>query len=139
MKRKMLFIVVGALFVYVLVFGVLIFSFKKEVSEQYRATHPVERFYSDEIGPDRAVLIDDPQDSAIVRVNMIENAQKTIDISYYSMESGKVTNTFWGLLIEAARKECRIYPAVITEENTSFMENHREGRTPSSRCLGPFL
>jgi len=108
MKRKMLFSIVGAFLVYILVFGVLIFSFKKEVSEQYRATHPVERFYSDEIGPDRAVLIDDPQDSAIVRVNMIETAQKTIDISYYSMESGKVTNTFWGLLLEAANRGVKV-------------------------------
>ena len=108
MKKKMIFGVLGALFLYVLVFGIFVFLFDKQVSETYRAEHPVERLYSDRVGGDRALLIDEPRDSAIVRVNMIETAEESLDISYYSMESGKVTNTFWGLLIEAADRGVRV-------------------------------
>ena len=54
------------------------------------------------------MIIDEPRDSAIVRVNMIETAQQTLDISYYSMVSGKVTNTFWGLLLEAAERGVKV-------------------------------
>lgn len=108
MKKKIIFAVVGALLLYVIIFGAFIFSFDKVVSESYRASHPVERFFSDETGVDRALLIDKPRDSAIVRVNMIETAKESLDISYYSMESGKVTNTFWGLLLEAADRGVKV-------------------------------
>lgn len=108
MKKKMICGFIGVPFVYVLVFGVFIFSFDKQVSETYRVNHPVERFYSNRVGADRALLIDEPRDSAIVRVNMIETAKESLDISYYSMESGKVTNTFWGLLLEAADRGVKV-------------------------------
>lgn len=108
MKKKIIFVVVAAWLLYVIIFGAFIFSFDKGVSESYQASHPVERFYSDEAGVDRAVLIDKPRDSAIVRVNMIETAKESLDISYYSMESGKVTNTFWGLLLEAADRGVKV-------------------------------
>jgi len=121
MKKKIIFGVAGALLLYVVVFGAFIFLFVKGVSEMYRTTHPVDRFYSDEVGADRAVLIDEPRDSAIVRVNMIETAQERIDISYYSVESGKVTNTFWGLLFEAADRGVKV--RIILDGIANGMKN----------------
>ncbi|WP_052343650.1 phospholipase D-like domain-containing protein [Bacillus massiliigorillae] len=94
--------------VYFLITVVFLFSFDKEVSKEYISSHSLSRFYSDTIGPDRAVLVDLPRESSIVRVNMIEHAKKSIDISYYSMESGQVTSTFWALLFEAADRGVRV-------------------------------
>ena len=125
MKKKMIFGVTGALLLYVLVFGFFIFLFDKEVSEAYRANHPVERFYSNQVGADRALLIDEPRDSAIVRVNMIEMAKESLDISYYSMISGKVTNTFWGLLLEAADRGVRV--RIILDGIANGMKSDKKG------------
>lgn len=93
---------------YFLIMGVFIFSFHKEVSKEYIASHSVNRFYSNKTGPDRAVMVDTPKDSSIVRVNMIEKAKESLDISYYSMESGQVTSTFWALLLEAADRGVKV-------------------------------
>ena len=108
MKKKLIALFVGILIFYIFLFGIFIFIFEKRVSDTYIKEHPVERFYADETGADRALIIDEPRDSAIVRVNMIETAQQTLDISYYSMVSGKVTNTFWGLLLEAAERGVKV-------------------------------
>lgn len=108
MKKKLIFALAGAFILYIFLFGAVIFLFEKQVSKTYIEDHPADRFYGDETGADRAVLVDEPRDSAIVRINMIETARETLDISYYSMASGKVTDTFWGLLLEAADRGVQV-------------------------------
>ncbi len=93
---------------YVTFFGVVIFSFDVEVSEAYKAQSNVQRFYDDEIGPDRATVIDTPEEAALIRIHMLETARKSLDISYYSMEKGQSTSLFWALLLEAADRGVKV-------------------------------
>lgn len=98
---KCFFVIAG---LYTIFFAIVIFAFNKDVSQAYINTHSVTRFYSGESGPDRAVVIDSIKNARIARINMIENAKRTLDISYYSMEAGEFTDVFWALLVEAANR-----------------------------------
>lgn len=102
---KWFLIIVG---LYLLLFGVVIFSFGKDVSQTYINTHSVERFYDEKIGPDRAIVIDSMEDAHSARIHLIENAQQSLDISYYSVEPGHSTDVFWGLLVEAADRGVKV-------------------------------
>ncbi|MGG7164776.1 phospholipase D-like domain-containing protein [Clostridium ihumii] len=87
---------------YFLVFGVLIFDFNKDVSEEYKNTYNVERFYSNNVGPDRALVVDSPKDAALTRMNVIANTKETLDIAYYAIENDGSTEAFIGLILDAA-------------------------------------
>lgn len=112
MRKKMgvwiILALVLAIAAYLVYFGIIIFSFQKEVGTDYETAHPASRFYSPAIGPDKALIVDSPGDAAAVRADMIEQAKETLDISYYSAEAGQSTNVFWSLLLEAADRGVRI-------------------------------
>ncbi len=46
------------------------------------------------IGQDRAVLVEDRYYSGLVRVDLIERAEETLDISYYTIHDGISTDIF---------------------------------------------
>lgn len=96
------------LILYGLVSGVLIFSFPKEVSEDYQKKSSVSNFYSNDLGCDRVVLINDPFEAGVARINIIEKAQKTLDVSYYAIDSGEYANVFLGMLLDAADRGVKV-------------------------------
>ncbi len=61
---------------YLLITGVFIFIKTKKVSQEYISKSSVSDYYNDEIGPDRAIIIDDPLESGIARLKIIENTKK---------------------------------------------------------------
>lgn len=87
---------------YLLVTGVFIFLIPKQVSEEYMEKSSVSKFYSNDIGPDRGILIDNPTDSGMARLKIIDSAKERLDVSYFSIETGESPNLFFGALIEAA-------------------------------------
>lgn len=90
MKFLKIFSVIAVL--YFIIFGVVIFSFNKSVSQKYKDMHEINRFYNGKTRPDKAVIIDTPKDSTLAKINIIENAKESIDLSYYSMENGQSAN-----------------------------------------------
>ena len=108
MRKKATIIIILALSGYLVYFGIIIFSFDKETGKDYQMSHPVSRFYSPGTGPDRALVVDLPGDAASVRADLIMQAKKTLDISYYSAEAGQSTDIFWSLLLEAADRGVRV-------------------------------
>lgn len=89
-------------FIYALITGVLIFIKPQKISDEYIKSSSVCDYYSDEIGPDRGILIDDPLESGLARLKIIDNAKDTLNVSYFSIESGESPNLFFGALIDAA-------------------------------------
>lgn len=88
--------------IYLLTTGVLVFIKPKKVSQEYKEKSSVSYFYSNDIGPDRGILIDDPLESGLARLKIIDSAEKTLDIAYFSIETGESPNLFFGALIDAA-------------------------------------
>ncbi len=94
--------------IYVLVFGVLIFGIQKPKDSNYLSTHPTDRFYGEGIGQDRVALVEDGYYSGLVRVNLIEKAEETLDISYYTIQDGVSTDIFLGSILEAAYRGVKV-------------------------------
>lgn len=113
-KTKKIFIkdIVRVVFVlwisYGLIWGVLIFSKAKEVSQSYKDTSSVDQFYSHQMGSDRAIIIDDPLDSGLARLKIIQDAKETLDISYFAIHSGESADLFFGALFEAADRGVQV-------------------------------
>lgn len=87
---------------YALIFGVLIFAIYRPKENKYEKIHTTNYTYQDNYGQDRIALVEDRYDSGIVRVNLIENAENTLDISYYTLINGVSTKIFLGSILEAA-------------------------------------
>lgn len=87
---------------YAFISGILIFSKTQDVSNSYKASSSIDNFYSEEIGPDRAIIINDPLEAGVARIKIIENAEENLDISYFSIEKGESPDLFFAALLEAA-------------------------------------
>src|SRR5690606_23645116 len=56
----------------------------------------------------RAVLVEDRYYSGLVRVDLIERAEETLDISYYTIHDGISTDIFLGSILEAADRGVKV-------------------------------
>lgn len=88
--------------VYFVIGASLIFALPKEVSEEYANTSISNSYYSDKDGVDRAIILDNPLESGLARLFIIENAKERLDVAYYSIERGETPNVFIGALFDAA-------------------------------------
>ena len=59
-------------------------------------------------GPDRAALIQDPQDALNVRLTLLREARETLDITYYSIRNDQAGQAFAAELLSAADRGVRI-------------------------------
>jgi len=59
---------------------------------------------------DAVRMLDDPTEAGAARVDIIQQAQKTIDVEYYAIQEGKSADLFLGLLFEAADRGVRVTP-----------------------------
>ena len=101
-SKKILFYALLAFLLYLAVGGGGIFLFLAPPSTGYEA-NPY-RFYSEHLGPDRLVIVEERVDGAVARINLLENAQSSIDIAYYAVHDGISSDIFYGLLVEAAER-----------------------------------
>ncbi len=93
---------------YALIFGVVIFGLCRHNSSKYFEINSVERFLGNEICQDKVALVEGRFESGIVRINLIENAQETLDISYYTIQEGVSTNIFLACILEAADRGVQV-------------------------------
>ena len=94
--------------IYAAIFGVIIFGIYKPKSSEYLVNHPVDRFYGEDISQDKVALIEDRYYSGLVRVDLIERAEETLDISYYTIHDGISTDIFLGSILEAADRGVKV-------------------------------
>lgn len=93
---------------YLLIGGVVIFAIPKKVSEAYMKKNKPSDFYSDEIGEDRAIILDNPLESGLARLFIIENAKESLEVAYFAIEKGETPNVFLGALFDAADRGVKI-------------------------------
>jgi len=94
---------------YITIFGIVIFKDKHpQVSTTYKEQHKVERFYGNETSQDRVILLEEKTFSGLARVNLIENAHESIDVSYYAMHKGYITDVFLGMILDAADRGVKV-------------------------------
>ena len=89
---------------YALVTG--IFSYWKPVHAQQAI--PPEALTSRETGPDRALLVEAPQDAFSRRVEVIRAAQRTLDVTYHCVKTGETTDCFFAELVKAADRGVQV-------------------------------
>lgn len=94
--------------IYVMITGMFIFAIPKEISPEHKSLSTTDTYYSDDIGPDRAVLINDPLQAGVARIRIIENAKEALDISCFSIENGESSLLFFGALLEAADRGVQV-------------------------------
>ncbi|MDR5659083.1 phospholipase D family protein [Serpentinicella sp. ANB-PHB4] len=105
MKFKNIIKKIGIVYaIYLIVFGVIVFAFHSNYTDK----PDVQQYLSEEEGPDRVVLLEDRYASAIGRINLIENAEKSVDIAYYTLHKGIMSDVFYGKLLEAADRGVQI-------------------------------
>lgn len=98
----------GAYIIYIIIFGGIILGFYKHNISNYLETHPVERFWGEKTGQDRVVLVEDRYNSGIARIDFIENAKETLDISYYRIDNGISSDIFLGCVLNAADRGVKV-------------------------------
>jgi putative cardiolipin synthase len=99
---KSVMVVLLSLFVlYLLVGGVFVFVFHRSDGD-YAQSIDSQRFFSEGIGVDRALVVEDRINSAIARINLIEHAVSSISLAYYTVHDGISSDVFYASLLEAA-------------------------------------
>ncbi|WP_216828639.1 phospholipase D-like domain-containing protein [Alkalihalobacterium elongatum] len=68
----------------------------------------MEQFYGDDRSQDRVVLVEDPLDAGVARVNLIANAEDTLDITYHVLHAGKASDVFFSSIIDAADRGVKV-------------------------------
>ena len=99
---KVLILLILIYFIYAFVFGVVIFKFHDYNSTGYRDEKKVDRFFGEEISKDKAFIVEDRYESALKRVNMIENSTESLDIAYYTIHRDSSADIFFGKILKAA-------------------------------------
>nr|WP_276931789.1 phospholipase D-like domain-containing protein [Globicatella sulfidifaciens] len=69
MIRKILLLYIN----YVLIGTVLIFAIPRNVSQEYAEKSNYKNYYSDEVGKDMAIILDNPLESGLARLFVIDN------------------------------------------------------------------
>src|SRR5690554_6089340 len=93
--------------IYVLFGGILYFALPHR--PQKVETPPfLADFSSLSTGLDRVVLIADGEESIATRLNLIRNAEKSVEIAYHSLHKGVVAQVFYGALLEAADRGVQV-------------------------------
>lgn len=109
-KMKMLNLIKKGIVIYLIyafITAIVIFKFNKNnMTSSYDDS--VERFYSEEEGQDRVVLVENRESSGIARINLIENAKESLDISYYVIEEGISSTIFYGEIFKAADRGVKV-------------------------------
>ncbi|MDG5785989.1 phospholipase D family protein [Evansella sp. AB-P1] len=105
-KIKKIFLLTGTLvtvyILYALIAGVFIFAFHDHENSSYMESLDPTRFYGEKISQDRVVLVEDRFESGIARINVIENAQESLDLSYHTVHAGTSSDILFASLVDAA-------------------------------------
>ena len=107
-KKDILKRILSLLVIYITITGMLLFAKPGAVTAEYKNKSCVDRYYADEIGPDRAIVINDPLKSGVARIEIIGNAKETLDIAYFSMQKGETPFLFFAALLEAADRGVQV-------------------------------
>lgn len=89
-------------FIYIFIFAILLFAVYKPKKKENIEIFSNNSYGIKDKNKDRVELIESGEDGALLRLNLIENAQKSLDISYYTLIGGMSTDLILGSILDAA-------------------------------------
>jgi putative cardiolipin synthase len=99
---------VAIYFFYAVIFGGVLLKFYKHKKSRYLDEYETDRFFGEETSQDRVALVEERYESGIARINLIENAKETLDISYYMVSPGLAGTIFHTSIVNAADRGVKI-------------------------------
>ncbi len=103
-KFKVLLTLIISFLAYILITGFFLFLVQRPLPP---GSDP-ERFYSDTLGPDRALIIEERPFAAEVRLDLVQRANSSIRLAYYAVHDGLSGDIFYATLLEAAERGVEI-------------------------------
>ena len=89
--------------IYIFILAILLFAIKKPKTIK-KTDMILDVCENKKINKDRVALVESGEDAALIRLNLIGNAEKTLEISYYTLTEGESTEIFLASILEAADK-----------------------------------
>lgn len=107
---KVVIFVFAVYFLYAFGFGILSYAFPKTVTDETKNAFQYEDFFGTDAtkGIDQVVLVEYPQDAFDKRIEVIEEAKETLDISYHTVAWGQSTEYFFSAIIAAADRGVKV-------------------------------
>lgn len=105
--KKLFLIVLSVYIIYAIFFGIAIYYIDDPEISSYLENTNTSKFLGDnksedEVVPDEVVLLEEREKSGMARINLIENAEKTLDITSLIIHSGDYSNIYIGSILDAA-------------------------------------
>lgn len=94
--------------IYIFIFSVCIYYFYPHTPKAYKNGINTEEFYSDSKAKEEAVLIDGRYEAYLARIDMINSANKTIDLACYTIHDGWTSRAIMGALVDAADRGVKV-------------------------------
>ncbi len=94
------------LLIYYIIGGILVFFLHRPATDEEPAS--VDSFLAEKEGVDRALIIEDRVFSAVTRINLIEEAQHSVQLAYYAVHDGLAGDVFYASVLEAADRGVKI-------------------------------
>jgi len=95
-------------FVIYAVVGLYPYTGSLYVSAETRNTFCINNFFGEQTIPEQVMLLDDPWESFVHRVNVISSAQEHIYMATFAMHSGVTTDIIVGALLSAADRGVQV-------------------------------
>lgn len=94
--------------IYVVVFAILLFAIQKPRDQDGVKYFPDNDASRRKKSSDRVELIETGKDAGLVRLNLIANAEESIDISYFTFKEGMSTDVILGSILDAADRGVKV-------------------------------
>ncbi|MDT8862184.1 phospholipase D family protein [Alkalihalobacillus sp. MEB130] len=97
----------GLYFLYAFVTGVLLFM-SQPIAEHNGSENLMMEGENKGHSQDRVVLVEEREEAGIARLNLIENAQSSLDIAYHTLHEGIASDLFFASIIDAADRGVQV-------------------------------
>ena len=99
---------VGRILAGYLAYSLLLGVFSYMIPVHAKKTPDPEQFYGKEVGPDRALLVEEPKEAFSRRVELIRSAKNTLDVCCHCAKVGETTDCFFAEIIKAADRGVQV-------------------------------
>lgn len=93
---------------YIFIFAVLLFALQNPDEKQVITNTASNYKDIKERKSDRVALIESADDAILARLDLMENASRSLDISYYTLIDGKSTQIMFGSILDAADRGVKV-------------------------------
>ena len=97
-----------AYIIYFIAAGIIVFGFLPVPGVESAMDYSLDESVSVSNGQDEALLLEGLEIGKLARVNLMENAEETLDIAYYMVHNGDAADIFYGQILDAADRGVQV-------------------------------